>query len=165
MNAYLLLVWVAVRVLKLSVQKCLNVHFFIYFRRVYLLLVCVALRVLKSTVQKCLNIHFFIYLKYIKKWTFKHFCTDNFNTRTATQTRSKYTSLKYIKKWMFKHFCTVVNIHFFIYFRRLYLLLVCVTLRVLKSTVQKCLNVDFNIFVLSTLTLVLLHKLGVNTHV
>jgi hypothetical protein len=110
-RVYLLLVWVAVRVLNLSLQKCLNFHFFIYFRRLYLLLVCVALWVLKSTVQKCLNVDFFLYfytrLKYIKKWKFKHFCTDNFNTRTATQTRSKYTRLKYIKKWMFKHFCTV----------------------------------------------------------
>jgi hypothetical protein len=87
-------VWVAVRVLKLTVQKCLNFHFFIYFRHVYLLLVCVAVQVLKSTVQKCLNIHFFI----IKKWMFKHFCTVDFNTCTATQTRSKYTRLQYIKK-------------------------------------------------------------------
>ena len=38
---------------------------------------------------------------------FKHFCTVNFNTHTAAQTRSKYTRLKYIKKSMFKHFCTV----------------------------------------------------------
>ena len=53
----------------------------------------------------------------------KHFCTDNFNTRNATQTRSKYTRLKYIK------------------------------------------NEHLNIFVLSTLTLALLLKLGVNTHV
>ena len=56
---------------------------------------------------------------------FKHFCTVDFNTRTATQTRSKYTRLKYMKK----------N--------------------------EQCLN----IFVLSTLTLAMLHKLGVNTHV
>jgi hypothetical protein len=83
----LLLVCVAVRVLKLTVQKCLNFHFFIYFRRVYLLLVWVAVGVLKLSVQKCL-----------KKRMFKHFCTVNFNTRTATQTRSKYTRLKYKKK-------------------------------------------------------------------
>ena len=38
---------------------------------------------------------------------FKYFCTVDFNTRTATQTRSKYTRLQYIKKCMFKHFCTV----------------------------------------------------------
>jgi hypothetical protein len=103
-RVYLLLVCVSVRVLKLTVQKCLNFHFFIYFRRVYLLLVCVAVRVLKLSVQKCLNVHSkYTRLKYIKKWKFKHFCTVNFNTRTSTQTRSKYTRLKYIKKWMFKH--------------------------------------------------------------
>ena len=50
-RAYLLLVWVAVRVLKLTVQKCLNIHFFLYFRRVYLLLVWVAVPVLPLTVQ------------------------------------------------------------------------------------------------------------------
>jgi hypothetical protein len=38
---------------------------------------------------------------------FKHFFSVNFNTRTATQTRSKYTRLKYIKKGMFKHLTCV----------------------------------------------------------
>jgi hypothetical protein len=97
-------------VLKLTVQKCLNFHFFIYFRRVYLLLVCVAVRVLKLSVQKCLSVHFFIYFRRVylllvclavpvlKLTVQKCLNIHNFNTRNATQSRGKYKRLKYIKK-------------------------------------------------------------------
>ena len=85
---------------------------------------------------------------------FKHFCTVDFNIRNATQTRSKYKRLKYIKKLTFKHFCTVnFNTRNDTQTRSKYTRL--------KYIKNECLN----IFVLTILTLALLPKLGVNTHV